>query len=94
MAWAEVAPIKAVAQLQPNCVFPDRAVDFRDIAADVQAFLGVTIVEAEFGPCLCPSSVTCGTTPCSTDLNCNGVTPSGGLCVGGFCTDPCGRCTP
>jgi len=93
-AGSAVAPIKAVAQLQPNAVFPDRAVDFRDIAADVQAFLGVTIAEAEFGPCLCPSIVTCGTTACSTDLNCSGVTPSGGLCVGGFCTDPCGRCTP
>jgi len=86
------APIKAVAQLQPNCVFPERAIDFRDIATDVQAFLGVSYASSNFGPCTCPSSVTCGVTACSNDLNCVGF--GDGLCVDGFCTDPCGRCTP
>jgi len=84
------APLKAVCQLQPNVVFPGRAIDFRDIAADVNAFVGTpTYVESFFGPCACPSSVTCGVTPCTNDLVCGT-----GLCVSGFCRDECGRCTP
>jgi len=83
------APIKAVAQLQPNCVFPDRAIDFRDIAADVEAFLGTPYASTSYGPCTCPSAVTCGATPCTSDLQCGD-----GLCVSDFCTDPCARCTP
>jgi len=88
-AGAAVAPIKAVAQLQPNCVFPDRAIDFRDIAADVQAFLSTPYASSYYGPCTCPSGVTCGVTACTSDLACGG-----GLCVEGFCRDECGRCTP
>jgi len=88
------APDKAHAQLQPNVVYPDRSVDFRDIATDVQAFLGVAHSGLFFGPCTCPSSVTCGATPCGSDLQCAGVTPDGGLCIDAFCTDPCGRCAP
>ena len=88
------APKKAIAQLQPNVVYPDRPVDFKDIAADVQAFLGVAYSSVFFGPCVCPSNVTCGATACSNALHCAGVTPDGGLCIGGFCADPCGRCTP
>jgi hypothetical protein len=83
------APLKAVCQLQPNIVFPDRPIDFKDIAADVEAFLGTPYYTMEPGPCACPSSVTCGATACSTDLQCGG-----GLCVGGSCADACGRCTP
>jgi len=83
------APIKAVAQLQPNNVFPDRAIDFRDIATCVEAFLGVPYAANNTGPCECPSTVTCGATPCTSDLVCGG-----GLCVDGFCGDACGRCAP
>jgi len=84
------APIKAVAQLQPNCVFPDRAIDFRDIAAGVTAFIGTpTYAESYFGSCACPSSVICGLVGCSSDLQCGN-----GLCINGSCTDECGRCTP
>jgi len=83
------APIKAVAQLQPNCVFPDRAIDFRDIAAAVEAFLGTPYASTHYGPCTCPSAVTCGASACTSDLQCGD-----GLCVNDFCTDPCGRCTP
>ncbi len=87
------APIKAVAQLQPNSVFPDRALDFKDIAADVTAFVGTpTYAESNDGPCACPSTVTCGVTACANDLGCVGF--GDGLCVNGFCTDACGRCTP
>lgn len=85
------APIKAHAQLLPNVVFPDRAIDFKDISAGVDAFVGTPFAEALgiSGPCTCPPVVTCGTTPCANDSPCGG-----GLCVGGFCADACGRCTP
>jgi len=84
------APIKARAQLQPNTPFPSRSIDFKDIATDVGAFTGTNYWEqaTTTGPCTCPSSVTCNTTPCATDLQCGG-----GLCVGGFCRDACQRCT-
>jgi len=83
------APIKAVTQVQPNAVFPLRAIDFRDIADIVKAFLGIHYWELYHGPCPCPASVTCGAAPCTTDLQCGG-----GLCVDGFCADECGRCSP
>jgi len=83
------APIKAVAQLQPNVVFPNRSVDFKDISADVSAFVGVPFPSLFPGPCVCPPVVTCGITACANDLQC-----PGGLCVGGFCADACGRCAP
>jgi len=86
---AVTAPLKAMAQLQPNSVFPDRPIDFKDIATDVAAFRGATYSSANVGPCTCPSSVTCGATPCVNDLAC-----TGGLCVDGFCRDACGRCSP
>jgi hypothetical protein len=68
---------------------PLRPVDFKDIAADVQAFVGKPYAANYHGPCPCPSTVTCGTTPCAIDLHCGT-----GLCVDFFCTDECGRCTP
>jgi len=86
---APTAPIKAAAQLQPNVVFPDRAIDFRDIAADVSAFLSRPYNDMYVGPCTCPPSVPCNVTPCVNDVPC-----CGGLCVQGFCADACGRCAP
>jgi len=88
-AGPATAPSKKTCQLQPNAVFPARSIDFRDIAADVEAFLGTPYSSAEAGPCACPSEVTCGATPCTSALPCGG-----GLCVSGFCADSCGRCTP
>jgi len=81
------APIKALAQLQPNTAIPSRAVNFKDIAASVSAFLSEPYPYS--GPCACPSTVTCGATACTTDLNC-----APGFCIDDFCTDECGRCTP
>lgn len=83
------APIKSVAQLQPNVVYPNRPIDFKDIATDVEAFLDVGYAESNHGPCACPAAVPCHVTPCTTDSVCDG-----GLCVGGFCADACGRCAP
>ena len=86
------APIKAHCQLQPNTVYPDRPIDFKDIAADVQAFLGVSYADVYSGSCPCPPSVTCGATPCTNERDCIGF--GDGLCVDGFCADECGRCSP
>jgi len=79
-------------QLVPNAVFPDRTVDFKDIAAGVAAFVGTPyagVVGAEAGPCTCPSTVTCGAIACQSDIDCGG-----GYCVNHACTDPCRRCSP
>jgi len=86
------APIKAVAQLQPNCVFPERPIDFKDIAADVQAFVGTPYASTCHGPCPCPPTVTCGATECTSDAGCVGF--GDGMCINGSCMDPCGRCQP
>jgi len=88
---APTAPIKAFAQLQPNVALADRLIDFKDIAADVSAFVGTAYPDMPgiTGPCACPSSVTCGATACANDAACGG-----GYCIDGFCTDACGRCTP
>ena len=68
---AEGAPIKAVAALQPNVPFPIRPIDFKDIAADVEAFLDDPFyAERNHGPCPCPSVVQCGTVACSNDFDC------------------------
>lgn len=85
------APDKSFAQLQPNVEFPTRPIDFNDIAADVQAFLGTSYAASigAVGPCTCPSSVVCGSTACSGDIACGD-----GYCVAGFCTDACARCRP
>ena len=85
------APSKVYAQLVPNVVFPDRPVNFKDIAAAVEAFVGTPFAEVNdiTGPCACPSSVACGATACANDAQC----PSG-YCIDGFCTDACGRCRP
>jgi len=82
---------KVDAQLQPNVVLPDRPVNFKDIAAVVTAFLGTPYVDSinDAGPCTCPSSITCGAIPCADDRAC-----APGFCIGGFCMDKCGRCTP
>jgi len=91
IACVFAAPLKSWAQLQPNVVLPDRAVDFRDIAAVVNAFLGTSYVNSidNAESCTCPSSVTCGATACADDRVC-----APGFCIDGFCTDKCGRCTP
>jgi len=83
------APRKYMCQLQPNVVFPKRQIDFKDIAADVGAFVGTSYAAIYHGPCPCPSAVTCGATPCAVDMQCGT-----GLCVDGFCGDECGRCAP
>jgi len=67
------APNKVLAQLQPNTVFPGRSVDFKDIASDVNAFIGLAYASLFVGPCTCPSTVTCGMIECSSDALCPGA---------------------
>jgi len=83
------APPKAVAQLQPNVVFPERAIDFNDIAADVEAFLGTPYAAMQPGPCVCPSTVACEAKACGSNEDC-----APGLCIENFCRDACARCSP
>ncbi len=78
--------IKPRAQLQPNDPDPVANVNVLDVANSVDA-----VKEKPYpfsGPCPCPSVVTCGAISCDDDSDC-----AGGLCVGGFCIDACGRCT-
>ena len=81
------APIKASAQLQANTPKPDESISFKDVAAAVSGFIPEPYPYV--GPCVCPSIVTCGVTACINDTECGD-----GICLGGFCTDPCGRCSP
>lgn len=82
------APVKAIAQIQPNIVFPSRPIDFRDISDAVNAFLGIPYDNLYSGPCDCPSIIPCGLSSCSQDADC-----FGGLCIDSFCRDRCGRCS-
>lgn len=90
-------PTKARFQLVPNTPSPGLAVDFRDISADVAAFLGTSYLDhlalgGPVGPCVCPSAVTCNATPCINSNDCDAI--GGGFCVDNFCTDMCRRCSP
>ncbi len=90
-------PTKARFQLVPNTPAPNVSVNFQDISAGVEAFLGAGYIDhlgssGPVGPCVCPSAVTCGTTPCTITSDCNAV--GGGFCVDNFCTDMCRRCSP
>ncbi len=65
---------KVMAQLQPNRPEPLLDVDATDILVEVDAFKGRAYPFT--GPCICPSPVTCDTTPCASGAQC-----SGGMCV-------------
>lgn len=87
------APIKAALKVQPNYINMRAPVDFNTIAAHVEAFLGTLYQNEGFvdGPCACPSSVTCGQTPCTGG---DYSACENGICIEGSCTDACGRCSP
>ncbi len=65
---------KTWAQLQPNVPDLNGDVNALDILAGVNAFKRLAYPFT--GPCVCPSTVTCGTTPCNTSAPCGG-----GMCV-------------
>jgi len=92
---------KAFAQLQPNVPNLNADADALDIAETVNAFKGFAYPYG--GPCRCPSQVTCGVTPCSSQSQCNQV-PGGFFCVQTCTSGPrigqpcnnnkqCGKCT-
>jgi len=65
---------KTWAQLQPNVPDLNGDVNALDIVAGVDAFKRFAYPFS--GPCVCPSTVPCGATPCNTSAPCDG-----GLCV-------------
>ncbi len=71
---------KVDAQVQPNLPELNTDVDAMDIVAVVDAFKGLAYPLS--GPCACPSTVTCGATPCTTSAQCAGDTCVR-TCVGG-----------
>ncbi len=68
---------KAAVQGQPNLPELNTDVDALDIISVVDAFKGFAYPYT--GPCVCPSTVTCGATPCT----------SAGQCSGGTCVRTC-----
>jgi len=80
------APIKAQTQLTPNMPDPTGPINFKDIAADVSAFLGVPywISTGIPGPYSVPSIVPSGYS-CIVDSDCYPI--GGERCVGGICYD-------
>jgi hypothetical protein len=87
------ALVKAITQLQPNLPELNANVNALDIAAVVD---GVKKVRYAFsGPCVCPSTVTCGVTSCpSGAAPCVEAYGAGAMCVktctgGANAGDPC-----
>jgi hypothetical protein len=87
------APIKAIAQLQPN--LPDLNADINalDIVQGVDAVKGLAYPFG--GPCPCPSLMTCGSlappagTPCATPAVCVALAALGGGGPGAMCVKTC-----
>lgn len=65
---------KTFAQLQPNVPDLNSDLSVLDVVAGVDAVKGLAYPFS--GPCTCPSTVTCGLTPCNTSTSCDG-----GMCV-------------
>jgi len=73
------APVKAIAQLQPNLPELNANINVLDILAVVDAWKQVKY--AFSGPCACPSLVTCGLTACGSDTICVNTYGAGSTCV-------------
>ncbi len=74
------SPNKAHCQIQPNLPELNADTGALDILACVDAFKGLAYPFS--GPCVCPSTVTCGVTPCANPNGCpNGTCVR--TCVGG-----------
>jgi len=79
------APVKAIAQLQPNLPELNADINVLDILAVVDALKGTKY--AFSGPCACPSLVTCGLTACSSATPCVNAYGAGSTCMK-TCTGP------
>jgi hypothetical protein len=77
------APVKAIAQLQPNVPELNADLSALDIVAVVDAVK--QFAYAFSGPCACPSAVTCGpaagSVACTTQTPCVTAFGAGSLCV-------------
>jgi len=77
--------VKAIAQVQSNFPIPTNDVDGTDIAVVVDAVKGFAYGFS--GPCICPSSVPCDTTSCSSNGQCAGA--PGNYGTGAQCVREC-----
>jgi hypothetical protein len=80
------APVKAIAQLQPNLVELNADVGALDIVACVDAVK--ELAYAFSGPCPCPSQATCGALACTAPGTCTNSTLPG-LGAGAMCVLTC-----
>ncbi len=77
--------VKAIAQVQSNFPIPTNDVDGTDIAVVVDAVKGFAYGFS--GPCICPSTVPCDTTVCSTNGQC--ANAPGNYGAGAQCVREC-----
>ena len=74
------APVKAIAQLQPNLPELNANINVLDVLAVVDAFKN-NIAYAFSGPCACPSLVSCELTVCNSATPCVNAYGAGSTCV-------------
>jgi hypothetical protein len=70
---------KIVAQVQPNVPDPNSDLNAIDIVTVVDNVRGFGYTYS--GPCICPSSVPCNTTPCAGASACTGLYGAGATCL-------------
>jgi len=75
---------KASAKITPNLPEENMDVGADDIGRVVDAAKGYAYPPIESGPCPCPSTVTCGLTPCTCDAG-----PACAACGGAQCVKTC-----
>jgi hypothetical protein len=96
------APVKAIAQVQPNLPDANGDISALDISGVVDAVKNFAYPFT--GPCVCPSTVPCNTTACANAGACTGLYGANATCVrsctagprlGAICTvnKHCGVCT-
>jgi hypothetical protein len=73
------APVKVIAQVQPNFPEPNSDINAIDIVTVVDNVRGFGYTYS--GPCICPSSVPCNTTPCAGASACTGLYGAGATCL-------------
>jgi hypothetical protein len=81
------APIKPIAQLQPNLPELNGDINALDIVAVVDAVKGLAYPFG--GPCPCPSLMICGLTPCATPAVCVALPAASGGGPGAMCVKKC-----
>jgi hypothetical protein len=84
-AFGKKGPLRKVhAKITPNVPEQNLDVGAEDIGRVVDSAKGFAYPLIESGPCPCPSTVTCGATPCGCDAG-----PACAACGGGQCVKTC-----